>query len=120
MRLRGVNRERSSLRGCRVGKPAGLAQEKLPGQQSRPKLQDGFSGNRVVFIKQDFEWSDGSVIAAELAPGHSWEIAWDGFYLWRGNWDSHPANPESSFPGPRRTYKEALVENSPSNTPICK
>lgn len=58
MRLRGVNVERSSLRGCRVGKPAGLAQEKrLPGQQSRPKLQDGFSGNRVVFIKQDFEGS---------------------------------------------------------------
>lgn len=70
MRLRGVNRERSSLRGCRVGKPAGLTQERLLSQQYRPQLQDGFSGNRVVFIKQDFEWSDGSgsVIAAELAP----------------------------------------------------
>lgn len=75
----------------------------------RPRPQAGFSGNRVVFIDRDFEWPDHSVIAAALAPGRSWEIAWDGFYLWKGNWDSHPSNPEQSFPSPRCTYKGVLV-----------
>lgn len=74
-----------------------------------PRRQAGFSGNRVVFIYRDFEWPDHSVIAAALAPGNRWEIAWDGFYLWKGNWDSHPANPQHSLPSPRRAYKGVLV-----------
>lgn len=56
---------------------------------------------------------EGSIIAAELAPGHSWEIAWDGFYLWRGNWDSHPANPESSFPRPKTDLQRGACGKLP-------
>lgn len=74
-----------------------------------PGREAGFSGNRVVFIYRDFEWPDHSVMAAALAPGNRWEIAWDGFYLWKGNWDSHPANPQQSLPSLRRTYKGVLV-----------
>lgn len=66
-----------------------------------PRRQAGFLGNRAVFIYRDFEWPDHSVIASALAAGNSWEIAWDGFYLWKGNWDSHPANPEQSPPQPK-------------------
>lgn len=96
----GSPREQRSPRAWRAGRsrPA-----------PSPRLQASFSGNHVVFIYRDFEWPDLLVIAAALAPGNSWEIAWDGFYLWKGNWDSHPANPEQSLPSPRRTYKGVLV-----------
>lgn len=89
----------SGVRGC--GAIRGLAVRALP-PPSSPRRQAGFSGNRVAFIYRDFEWPDHSVIAAPLAPGSSWEIAWDGSYLWKGNWDSHPAHPEQSpHPQPR-------------------
>lgn len=108
-----------------VGAPGlrGSREARGPGGQGPPRrpvpgFQAGFSGSHVVFIYRDFEWPDHLVIAAALAL-YGWEIAWDGFYLWKEQWDSHPTNPEQSLPSPRQTQRGACVK-FPSDTPICK